>query len=173
MTQRTQYSDEHLIALIKKGDLSAFECLYEKYANKVFKQCLIISASYDDAQDLMQEVWIKVFFGIESFKGKSAFSRWLSRVTSNHCINYLKKKQATPSIDKMDEDVPYDNGIETRTEVTKILSLLSPEDRILLVGKFMEEFTYEELAERMGMGVSAVKMRISRLTKKLKKELEA
>ena len=88
-------TDNELVDAIVQGDLNAFENLYDRYTSKVLKRCYFICLNLEAARDLMQEIWIKVFLHLHTFKKQSAFSSWLYRLTTNHCLTYLKSKAHT------------------------------------------------------------------------------
>lgn len=165
--------DNTLIDLIVKGDLTAFEALYDRYASKVLKRCYFICLNTADARDVMQEIWMKVFLRLHGFKKQAAFSTWLYRLTTNHCLNHLKTKERTASLlENVQPENVATNDSTHSAEVYNILSKLSIEDRTLLAMKYMGEYTYEEIAAACGIGASAAKMRVSRLMAKLREEVE-
>ncbi|MEA1970100.1 MAG: RNA polymerase sigma factor [Thermodesulfobacteriota bacterium] len=145
-----------------------FEILYDRYASFVYRKCLIMTESEVDAQDLTQEIWIKAYFALDTFRFESKFSTWLGRITINTCINYLKKRGKFVFSGDIEES---ENGslpnIDDCLDVTKLLSQLSIEIKVLLTLKYVEGLSYEEIAEASGIGVSAVKMRIARAKKQL------
>lgn len=164
--------DNKLIDSIVQGDVGAFETLYDRYSSKVLKRCYFICLNNEQAHDLMQEVWIKVFLHLHSFKKESAFSTWLYRLTTNHCLNYIKSvaqaETFTPNIE-MEQGTSRDETLSA--DVKNILSKLSLEDRTVLAMKFMGEYTYEESSAACGIGVSAAKMKVSRLITRLREEV--
>ncbi|MEX2493575.1 MAG: RNA polymerase sigma factor [Nitrospirales bacterium] len=166
------FTDYALIDAINQGDTSAFEGLYDRYANKVLKRCYFICLNVETARDLMQEVWIKVFLHLHTFKKQSAFSSWLYRLATNHCLNYLKSKAHA---ELSTEDTVFREASQEEStsgiEVQHLLQKLSLEDRTILAMKFMGEYTYEEIAVICKIGVSATKMRVSRLITKLRDEV--
>lgn len=167
-------SDHDLIDLIVREDMQAFEVLYERYAGKVLRRCYFICLSSDQARDLMQEIWIKVFLHLRSFKKESTFQTWLYRLTTNHCLNYLKSRsRADQLLQKIEtkESVPSEDVHSV--EVKDILATIPFEDRELLTMKFIAGYTYEEVASICGMSVSAVKMKVSRLLGRLRKAVES
>ena len=171
MNDYIKESDAILIDLIHKGDTRAFEALYDRYSSKIFKQCYLFSLNTEEANDLMHDVWIKIFFNIKSYKKEAPFSTWIYRITTNHCLNQVKKKsKSETSLDNL--EIPCSNGKEVRVEAKKILSRLSLEDRVLLIMKYMDELTYEEMSIKLNVGVSAIKMRLSRLIKEIRKEID-
>lgn len=164
--------DNELIDLIAKGDTEAFESLYDRYTSKVLKRCYFICLNQEQAHDLMQDVWIKVFLHLPSFKKEAAFSTWLYRLTTNHCLNYLKSKAQSETFIQNIEAEKSPVGDQTLSaDVKNILSKLSIEDRTILAMKFMGEYTYEEISAACDIGVSAAKMKVSRLIAKLREEV--
>ena len=167
------HSDHDLIDLIVQEDMQAFEVLYERYAGKVLKRCYFICLSSDQAQDLMQEVWIKVFLHLHSFKKEALFQTWLYRLTTNHCLNYIKSRsRADQLLQHIETEQKDPTEAVLSIEVKDILSKISFEDREILSMKFMAGYTYEEVASICGMSVSAVKMKVSRLLGRLRKAIE-
>jgi RNA polymerase sigma-70 factor (ECF subfamily) len=167
-------TDKELIQSFQQTQSNkTFEFIYDRYAPFVYRKCLLMTGSESDAQDLTQDVWINVYYGLDKFRFESKFSTWLSRITINRCINYLKK-QGKLDFSKDVEEIK--NGslpeINLCLDVTKLLSRLSITTRVLLTLKFIEGLSYEEIAENTGIGVSAIKMRISRAKKDLVKYLQ-
>ena len=172
MSTDEPHTDNDLIDAIKQGDLHAFETLYDRYTSKVLKRCYFICLHREASHDLNQEIWLKVFLQLHTFKKQAAFSSWLYRLTTNHCLNYIKSKghreeslETTASLETTQEDPT------SRIDAHNLLRKLSLEDRTLLALKFMGEYTYEEIATICKIGVSATKMRISRLIVKLREEI--
>lgn len=168
------FTDNELIDVINQGDVSAFEGLYDRYANKVLKRCYFICLNAETARDLMQEVWVKVFLHLHTFKKQSAFSSWLYRLTTNHCLNYIKTKAHSEL--STETTISHETSQEDSTsgiDVQNLLKKLSLEDRTILAMKFMGEYTYEEIAAICKIGVSAAKMRVSRLITKLREEVNS
>src|ERR1700733_12419632 len=77
-----------------EGDLRAFERLVLRYQRRVVANCRYITRDPNNAEDLAQEVLVKVFFGLRSFEGRSSFSGWLHRIKTNHCLDHLKRQAA-------------------------------------------------------------------------------
>ena len=112
-------NDNELVDLIAQGDLSAFEVLYDRYASKVLKRCYFICLNATDARDLMQEVWFKVFLRLHSFKKQAAFSSWLYRLTTNHCLNHIKAKaRAANVLENLEADLGAMNTLLTLPRCT-------------------------------------------------------
>ena len=175
MAKDQQISDEELLTRIREaeeGDLRPFEELVRRYQAKVTTNCRYLSGSPDDAEDLAQEVFMKVYFGLAGFEGRSSFNTWVQRIKSNHCINFVKKKRLatvgldTPGVEGASGVAP-DAERELEKESAKarvggVLLKMSETLRIPLVLRDMDGMAYDEIAEELGIGLSAVKMRIKR-----------
>ena len=175
MVRDRQASDEELLDQIREageGDLRPFEELVRRYQIKVTTNCRYLSGSPDDAEDLAQEVFMKVFFGLAGFKGRSSFNTWVQRIKSNHCINFVKKKRLstvgldTPGVEGASSVSPKaERELEkeaAKERVGNVLLMMSETLRVPLVLRDMDGMSYEEIAEELGIGLSAVKMRIKR-----------
>jgi len=186
LAEENRVSDEELLVQIRKaaeGDLRPFETLVRRYQRKVTTNCRYLSGSPDDAEDLAQEVFMKVYFGLAGFEGRSSFNTWVQRIKSNHCINFVKKKRLetvdidAPGVDAASGVAPKaERELEkedTRTRVGKILLQLSETLRIPLVMRDMDGMSYEEIAEEMDLGLSAVKMRIKRGREEFRRLMQA
>ena len=178
-------TDEELLAQIREageGDLRPFETLVQRYQGTVTANCRYLSGSPDDAEDLAQEVFIKAYFGLAGFEGRSSFNTWIRRIKSNHCINFVKKKRLrTVGLDAPGVEgasgVPPKAERELEKEAVKarvgtVLLEMSETLRIPLVLRDMDGLAYEEIAEELGIGLSAVKMRIKRGREEFRRLME-
>ena len=165
-------TDNDLIDVINQGDIHAFEDLYDRYTGKVLKRCYFISLNLEAARDLNQEIWIKVFLHLHTFKKQSAFSSWLYRLTTNHCLTHIKSRAHTEqwSCDLVINEPSHESPAAS-IEVYHLLQKLSLEDRSILAMKFLGEYSYEEISTICKIGISAAKMRVSRLIAKLREEV--
>ena len=172
-------SDEELIrSIVKTNDTLLFEVLYDRYAMMVYNKCFGFAKDTDEAKDLTQDVFLKLFVKLASFKEKSKFSTWLYAFTYNHCVNYVTrntaKKFEKQSVDYKD----IENISESQSEdysfhqmrvdkLKKALNLISPEEKMILLLKYQDYLSIKEIECVLGIGESAVKMRIKRAKDKL------
>lgn len=165
-------TDNDLVDAVTQGDIQAFEGLYDRYAGKVLKRCFFICVNQEEARDLMQEIWIKVFLHLHDFRKQAAFSSWLFRLTTNHCLNYIKSKAHSEQTGthQTSEELIHEDPT-SKIEVHHLLQKLPLEDRTILAMKFMGEYTYEEISAICEISLSAAKMRVSRLITKLREEV--
>lgn len=181
MTQEVVHklTDEALVeAIVKTNDTLLFEVLYDRYARMVYNKCYGFANSVDETKDLTQDVFLRVFVKLASFKGKSKFSTWLYAFTYNHCVNYVtrntakkieKKSVNTVRLENIGEDIDSAKEFQNmRVEKLKrVLDLISPEEKMILLLKYQDNLTIKELSESFDIGESAVKMRLKRAKDKL------
>ena len=158
-----------------EGDLRAFEKLVERYQRRILANCRYLTRDEKYYEDLAQEVFVKAFFGLKTFEGRSSFRAWLKRIKVNHCLNHMKKEEGKQSqsiddetsgtFEKLQVEPNAERNLEIQDrqiQVEAILNSLPPTLRIPLVMCDMDELSYEEIAESLGIGLSATKMRIKR-----------
>ncbi|GGD11936.1 RNA polymerase sigma factor [Hyunsoonleella pacifica] len=173
--------DEDLVrAIVETNDTLLFEVLYDRYAALVYNKCYGFARDEDEAKDLTQDVFLKLFVKLASFKGKSKFSTWLYAFTYNHCVNYVTrntaKKIEKQSVDYQDIENVSDHEIEDEEflnmrvdKLKKAMELISPDEKMILLLKYQDFLTIKEIESVLGIGESAVKMRIKRAKDKLVK----
>ncbi|MGV6831039.1 MAG: RNA polymerase sigma factor [bacterium] len=172
-------SDEELIErIVSTNDTLLFEILYDRYARMVYNKCLGFSKSNQEAEDLTQDIFLKLFVKLASFKGKSKFSTWLYSFTYNHCVNYVNRntakkieKKAVKAEDYLGDTVDDDNDEDiSNLKVAKLkeaLDKISPEEKMILLLKYQDLLSIKELTDMLEIGESAVKMRLKRAKEKL------
>jgi RNA polymerase sigma-70 factor (ECF subfamily) len=179
------FSDQELVKkVLDTKDSQLFGILYDRYGNKVFNKCFGFVKNTDEAKDLTQDIFLKVFLKLNTFDDtKAAFSTWLYTLTYNFCANYVtrdKKKQWKN--DRFDEheyhlvaevevDIEQINQFDA-DRLSKVLDKLSPEDKTILLLKYQDDATIKELQEIFGLSASAVKMRLNRAKSKVVKIYE-
>ena len=165
-------SDEQLVA--RAGEelpyrTRAYEELMQRHDNLIFGVCLRLVGSRQDAEDLTQDIMLKLFSRLGSFEGRSTFKTWLVQVTRNACKDWLKKKAIS-------KHYAQELANEPRSEVTieyqeerliGLLKELSPADREILTLRFVADLSLSEIAETMELGLSAAKMRLYRAMDRL------
>ncbi len=171
-------SDDDLVALCLKsrfGEGRAFAALIQRYEGRVLANCRYLSGSAAEAEDLAQEVFVKAYFALPRFEHRSTFSTWLYRIKANHCINHNEKRDRRRHIDLplSEETERYEGSVapqgianivaaERRKRIVAVLGQMNDTLRIPLLLRDSDGMTYDEIAEVLGLGLSAVKMRINR-----------
>lgn len=180
-----------LLEKAKAGDISAFEQLIECYQRKIYNIALRIVGNYDDANDLAQEVLIRIFKSIGSFKQQSSFSTWIYRITTNVCLDEIRKRKNRKVI-SLDEEIKLDDGemkrqivsddplpedMAEKSEMRKIvndaINRLSEEHKIVIVLRDIQGFSYEEISQIIKCPEGTVKSRINRARQVLKNILQS
>lgn len=181
-------SDEQLVTLIVETKSSEyFSIIYDRYSQIVYGKCLSFVRNREEAQDLTHDIFVKLFVKIKTFSHKSKFSTWLYSFTYNHCVNYVQR-ELNKRRDKFlsaDSETDYLNTSDEQNEIddelifsmeseklTKSLELIDPSDKSILFMKYQDEMTIDDIQELLGLGKSAVKMRISRAKSRLVKVYE-
>lgn len=179
-----------LIHRAAKGDEAAFEQLLTQHEKSVYNLCLRMTGNPEDAMDVSQEVFLRVWKNLGSYQFDAAFSTWLFRIASNACIDFLraKKRRNDVSLTMQDENdgedkelaVPDETPLpeeqllakEQQRAVMKAMSELPPDFREILQLRVVEGLPYEEIAGILDIKVGTVKSRLARARNQLRKNLE-
>jgi RNA polymerase sigma-70 factor (ECF subfamily) len=174
--------DERLIKRIKEGDLSAFDELMNKYSRQVYHQAWEMTKSQQDAEDISQEVFVRVFKALPTWKPKASFYTWLHTVTFNLCIDHYRTKvrRRTQSLDAKEgfaANIPTDSSEdpfkttevdELREKILLAAEQLSPQQRKAFMLFHYNGLSLKEAAEVMGCAVGTIKAHLNRATAKLR-----
>ncbi len=169
----------------QEGDLRAFEGLVAQNQRRIVADCRHITRDESVAEDLAQEVFVKAYFGMKNFEGRSSFRHWLQVIKVHHCLNHLKKQKGKAV--SIDEDGPQsseeakalsssDRNLERISEqqiIHRILEAMPENLRVPLVLRDMDELSYEEVAANLKINLSAAKMRIKRAREWFREQYEA
>ena len=175
-----------LIRRVQAGDEMAFRDLVERYQAKVFSIIFGILRNHNDAEDIAQQVFAKIYFSIRSFDFRSSLLTWIYKITVNECYDYLRKKKVRKLVyesdfseeeslkmenteSAIDRNVPVDTSLAQRDLVNKLLSKISEQDRSLILLKEVEGHSVEELAQMTGMNENTIKVKLFRARQKLLK----
>lgn len=169
-----QQDDLEAIERIRAGDTEAYAALVMKYQARIRSYCLWTLRNAAEADDAAQEVFIKAYRGLGSFRGSAGFSTWLHRIAVNHCRDLLRKtakQRLTESLDEIREREgeaadalasTEDPMRDRRRLVQEALDRLPEQYRTILVMREAEGLSYEELAKFLGCSLDAVKARLKR-----------
>jgi len=156
-----------------------FDELYDEYHTIVLGRCVNYLGSLRDAQDVAQNIWVKVHFGLKKFRHECKPSTWLFTITTRECINFLKKRKYFVELDDPEQYKIIDKKSEIKSNtfardnnVTKMLESVSQDMKVLLFMKYHDGYSYREIAALTDMSVSALKMRISRVKVYLQKAFQ-
>jgi RNA polymerase sigma-70 factor, ECF subfamily len=177
-----------LVASARSGDATAFDELVNRYEDKIFRLTRNITGNREDAEDAMQDAFLKAFAHLNNFHGESRFYTWLVRIAANEALMRLRRRR--PNQFSLDEPIQGETDLLPReledwdpnpeqkyaeAEIGKILSDLmeqmDAEYRIVLLLRDVEELSTQETAETLGISVPAVKSRLLRARLKLREKL--
>ena len=182
-------NDENkIIALISAWDIDAFYCIVEKYEQKLLKYILrITNVSYEDAENILQEVFIKAYTKINSYNSDYSFSSWIYRIAHNHTIDYYKKhsKKETVNLEWDDDNINFLNLFESDDNIEKnvfskelnekiweIINSLDIKYKEILILKFLEEKNYKEISDILKIPEWTVATLINRWKKQFREKAE-
>ena len=173
-------TDEELVSkIISSNDTKLFGILYDRFSKSIYNKCYSFVNNEDEAKDLTQDIFLKLFVKLSSFKGKSKFSTWVYSFTYNHCVNYvtrnpIKKHEVrlvdTYKIDNYSEEIEMiddDDDDYLGEKLNIALEKISVDDRSILLLKYQDDLTIKNLMQHFGISSSAVKMRIKRARERL------
>lgn len=172
-------SIEKAIGEIKQGSLEEYRHVVQKYQKSIFKYCYHMLGDVEEAEDAVQEVFIKAYRKLDSYKEGTSFSSWLYKIAYNHCVDYLRKRKYFRFVPLSDSTVSdFDTTAysvekdELSQTLQKALSMLSAEDRTVLMLRILEEKSYEEIAHILGKRQAAVRKKYERARKKVKQNID-
>ncbi|NLM61246.1 MAG: sigma-70 family RNA polymerase sigma factor [Clostridiales bacterium] len=181
------YDENELVRLAAKGDDRAFEKLVALYEKRVYTTALRMTGNQDDAYDISQETFIRVYRSLKGFKGDAKFSTWIYRIVTNLCIDYNRKAKRIKQIplENNDEEEPFiitisddrfdpERNLE-RSEIVRAinraLDTLSEEHREIFILRELDGLSYAEIAEIKMIEEGTVKSRLFRAREKLRAAL--
>lgn len=175
MVSAERDADRLLIERYLGGDMTAFDELMIQYERQIYRVCYRFVENRDDAMDLAQEVFIKAFEHLPSFRRESSLKTWLYRIAINHCINHVKKHshefvEVTETIGSIRPSAQADmEERERRDHFRRMVQLLPPKQKAILELRINEHLTYEEIARISGRSVSTIKASVFFALAKLRK----
>lgn len=178
----TELSDEQLAATAARegSDGPAFVALVERFRNRVWQICFRLLGNEEDANDAAQEVFVRLFMNRGKFEGRSKYSTWVHGLAVRTCLTIRRgrtrrRRHENPAAEEtIEQNSPAkptaDAGLSL--DLMQMLEVLDEEDRALLILKYAEGYSHEELAEIFNISVSACKMRISRARDRVQRKYE-
>ena len=177
------HQEKQAIALLQvpENRREAFEGIVRKYSKPLYWQIRRLVLSHDDANDLLQNTFIKAWQNIDYFRGDAKISTWLYRIAFNECLNFLNSKRAERlvSIDNLDTEIlntlesdPYFNGDEIQKTFLRAVHQLPPKQQMVFNLKYFKEMKYEEMSGIFGTSIGALKASYHHATKKIEAFME-
>jgi RNA polymerase sigma factor (sigma-70 family) len=170
--------DQHYINLILHGEHNAFAVLVDRYKDMIFSLALKMVKNREEAEEVAQDTFIKIYTSLNKFKGDSKFSTWIYKIAYNTCLDRLKKnkkEESNISIDEFSTDLikTLDNALsaledkERKQTIQNCLNLLPSEDNFLLTLYYFDDQSLEEIGKIMDISANNAKVKLFRSRQKL------
>lgn len=167
-------TDQVTLKRAQKGDQAAFEAILAEHEKMIYGICLRMCGNRDDAMDVAQETAVRIWRNIGKFTGNAALSTWIYRIATNACLDHLRRRRDSLSIDELGEEgyspVAAESetpeavlqGTETMRSLERALERLPEDQRSAVVLRDVQSLSYDEVADVLGVNLNTVKSRISR-----------
>ncbi|KAA6348238.1 ECF RNA polymerase sigma factor SigW [termite gut metagenome] len=177
------YNEQEVLALLQKEDTQrkGFEMIVRKYSEQLYWQIRRMVLSHEDANDILQNTFIKAWLNINYFRGEAKLSTWLYRIAFNECLTFLNKQRTmnTISMEEFNDTIvqklegdPYFSGDHVQVLLQKALLSLPEKQRMVFNLKYYQEMKYEEMSKIFGTSVGALKASYHHAVKKIEIFLE-
>ena len=181
MTSEPTDLDYALLRRVARGDHAALEELVRRHQRRIYHIAYRLLHDPQEAEDAVQEVFIKVYENAHRFEPKASVAAWLHRITANHCLNLLRRRRPQESLDQEGAPSPADPGAtplenleeqELSRRLEELLNTLPENQRRALVLKRFAGLSYQEIGEELGLSAQAVDGLLKRARQFLKKALQ-
>jgi RNA polymerase sigma-70 factor (ECF subfamily) len=175
--------DSFYLEQIRKGNSNAFEMLINKHKTMAFNVALRICKNREDAEEVLQDAFLKVFYSLQNFEGKSKFSTWLFSIVYHQAISKIRKKTVDQhtideeiidnfTVGAISNEINYLKAEEQTKYINLALAKLAEEDSAIVTLFYLNESSIEEVSEICGLTEANVKVKLHRSRKKLYDELK-
>jgi RNA polymerase sigma-70 factor (ECF subfamily) len=177
--KRPDNAEAELVRLLQAGNETTFRKFVDCYASRIYRLAYGIVDNRDDAENIAQEVFAKVYLSINRFEGRSSLYSWVSRIASNECYTHLRKRRPVYESDSADGTLSTmiqniadrhpraDVVVMQRDFINKLLTEISEEERALLVWREVEGHSLEDLSEMTGLHGNTLKVKLFRARQRL------
>ena len=169
--QKQQLSSEHIESIVQKvqaGDKEQYRLLVIQFQRQIHIYCYHMLSDEADAEDAVQEIFLKAYRGIQTYKPKISFSAWLYKIAHHQCLNMLKSRQRKKGLMAfLKQESKYSHSIHSSNFVEEVLAPLSADDRQLLILKTVEEHSFADISEIMNISQANLRKKFERLKKKI------
>ena len=175
-------TDIEIIQLFKEGQQDrAFNEIVAAYSERLYRLVRRFLCSHEDTDDLLQEIFLKVWRSLPGFRGESSLYTWLYRIATNETLNYLRKQKIRSALqfeslsaemDRRIDDDPFFDGDALQRELSKAVARLPDKQRTVFIMRYFEDASYEDISEMLGTSVGALKASYHFAVEKVKAELK-
>jgi len=149
--------EDGLVRRLKDGDEAAFNLLFNKYRNAVYSLCYRFTRNSADAQDLVQEIFVKIYKKIRTYDTRARFSTWLYRVTINHCISFKRKARPLPYSELAKSAPDFTKQVELKKSIDEAIVQLPKRQRMVFVLRHHQELSFDEIGGLLKITSGAAK----------------
>ena len=185
-----EISDAAVVAQVLAGDKDAYRLLVERHTRSIYGVAYRMTGNEQDAEEILQETFLRAYKSLRSFELRSSFSTWLYRIAVNRCLDFLKAKKMRdayqisedPGGDENEKEIQVATSnpgpdrlllsAEARHKIGQAISLLTPAERVAFTMRHMEGKSIDEISKTLKVRASAAKNSIFRAVQKIRKELE-
>lgn len=189
VNEADEVADRDLVARARGRDMAAYDELIRRYQRKIYQLVYNMTSNREDAEDLVQDVFVKAYSALERFKGDSSFYTWIYRIAVNRAINYLKKRKRNTamSLDDIDQGVERDPNFvalqsrespvrdatlsELQKKLNEALQALSENHRAVVVLHDIQGIQHDEIARMLKCSSGTVRSRLFYARQELQKQL--
>lgn len=172
--------DNRWVKEILSGDKQAYAHIIDKYKTPLYATILRMTKNPQDAQDLVQEAFIKVYRQLGKYDGEGSFSSWLYKVAINHCMDEFRKKEfqikRVEIQDSMMESPDHPEIIllkkEKGRQLERLIATLPEDERLIILLRYVNECSYEEISDLTGAPLSTVRNKLHRAKKKMRQSVQ-
>ena len=171
----TTVGDAELLGRCRAGDVDAFEMLYRQHAGRIFALASRLAGSVDEGEDLLQEIFLQAYRKLDSFKGESALGTWLYRLAVNHCLDFVRSRQARNRqvTDTLDDERSFEPMAARETPIPRIdldraIARLPEGCREAFVLHDVEGFDHKEVGQLLGIAEGTSKSQVFKARTKLR-----
>jgi RNA polymerase sigma-70 factor (ECF subfamily) len=162
------FHEQQVVEKCRQGDLSAYRMIYQRYEQPLLRTACRVLGRQQDAEDAVQDTFMKLYRGIHGFRRGARFSSYLFRILLNSCTDILRKRKR--AVVKEFEDTSHSNppSHESHHNLAQVVDMLPPRMKTCFTLSAVEQFTYEEIAEMLGISVGSVKAHVHCARQKLR-----
>lgn len=182
-----EISDAAVVAQVLAGDREAFRLLVDRHTRSIYGVAYRMTGNQQDAEEIMQETFLRAYKALYKFELRSSFATWIYRIAVNRCLDFLKAKKMTDTVQIADDPNEGEREIqiaagnpgpdrllmsnEARQKIDQAIGLLSPTERVAFTMRHMEGKSIEEISKTLKVRASAAKNSIFRAVQKIRQEL--
>ncbi|MEK3761698.1 RNA polymerase sigma factor [Paenibacillus sp. FSL R7-0337] len=159
---------ERAVEAVKAGDKQSYEIIIKRFQRQIYTYCFYILKDHTETEDAVQEIFIRAYANLHRYGSSTSFSAWLYKMAYHHLIN-LKKKQSRwlRLVEHYKEQQRQEQVPPSESVTSELIACLTTEERHILLLKAVEQYTFEEISEIMGIKATTIRKKYERLRKKL------